>query len=137
MRRRRERGTAIVEAALTLLMFFTAIFGVIEAGRLMNVQGMLTNAAREGAKTAVLPLRGTGTLAGTAAVQAEVQRCLDSAGIPAASVTVTLTTETVGGTVYSRVNVQHQYRALTLLIFNGVQVTLTGTARMRNETSPG
>jgi len=137
MKRLGERGTAIVEAALTLLLFFMLLFGVMEAGRFMNVQGMLTNTAREGAKTAVLPFRGTGTLAAATAVEAEVQRHLQSAGVPAGSVTVTLTTETAGGTVYSRVTVQHQYRVLTLSLFSGLGVTLSGTARMRNETSPG
>ena len=44
-----ERGTAGVEAAIILPMFFMLLFGVFEAGRFMNTRQVLTDAAREGA----------------------------------------------------------------------------------------
>jgi Flp pilus assembly protein TadG len=53
--RRNERGAAILEMALTLpLMLFLSI-GMVEFGRAYQTWQVLTNAAREGARIAVLP----------------------------------------------------------------------------------
>lgn len=138
MRERRrggERGAVLVESALSLLAFLAFIFGVIEAGRFMSVQGTLTNAAREGARIAVLPLRGSSTLPSSAAVQAAVVRCLEANAIRGSDAVVTVTSETQGTTTYTRVNVSLPYRVLTMSLFSGLEITLSGNARMRNETS--
>src|SRR5438046_9592422 len=57
-----EAGTAIVEGALALLLLITFLFGIMEAGRLFNVQETLTDAAREGARVAVAPIPQADTL---------------------------------------------------------------------------
>ena len=41
---REERGTAVVEAALTMLGFLVLLLGIFEAGRLLNIQQVLTDA---------------------------------------------------------------------------------------------
>ncbi len=46
-------GAAAVETALVLPLFFLIVFGVIEFGRAFMVAQLLTNAAREGARTAI------------------------------------------------------------------------------------
>jgi len=51
----RRRGTAAVEFALIAPIFFTVILAIIEFGRMMMVQQILVNAAREGARASVLP----------------------------------------------------------------------------------
>jgi Flp pilus assembly protein TadG len=53
--RRNRRGASAVEFAVVAPVFFLLIFGMIEYGRLIMVQQVLTNAAREGARRAVLP----------------------------------------------------------------------------------
>ena len=50
----RRRGAALVEAAVVLPIFFLAIIGIVEFGRGMMVAQLVTNAAREGARRAVL-----------------------------------------------------------------------------------
>lgn len=50
----RRRGTAAVEFAILAPIFFILIFGMIEYGRMVMVQQILTNAAREGARVATL-----------------------------------------------------------------------------------
>ena len=40
-----EQGVIVVEAALTLLLFLTFLFAVMEVGRVLSVQQTLTNAA--------------------------------------------------------------------------------------------
>ncbi len=51
--RRGERGAALVEFSIAALVFLTAIFAVIEFGRLLWVHNALTDAARRGARYAV------------------------------------------------------------------------------------
>lgn len=52
--RRQRRGAAAVEFALVAPVLFLLVFGMIEFGRLVMVQQILTNASREGARLAVL-----------------------------------------------------------------------------------
>ena len=49
-----RRGTALVEMALVLPIFLMIVLGVIEFGRAMMVSQVVTNAAREGARSAVV-----------------------------------------------------------------------------------
>lgn len=52
--RQHRLGTALVEMALVLPIFFTVVLGIVEFGRAMMVGQMVTNAAREGARLAVI-----------------------------------------------------------------------------------
>lgn len=54
MCRKNRRGAAVVEFALISPLFFLLILGMVEYGRLVMVQQILTNASREGARMAVL-----------------------------------------------------------------------------------
>lgn len=86
--RRRPRlhnrhGAAVVEFALVAPLFFLLIFGMIEYGRMVMVQQILTNAAREGARVGVLD-GSTETKVTTA-----VNNYLTAAGITNATTTVT------------------------------------------------
>jgi len=51
---RKQRGAAAVEFAVVAPIFVLLLFGMIEYGRMVMVQQMLTNATREGARRAVL-----------------------------------------------------------------------------------
>ena len=134
-----ERGTAIVESAIILPVFFLLFFGVFEAGRFMNTQQVLTNAAREGARYAVTPLTQTNTLPSTGQITTRVNDFLGSASITGATVTVDNAVSVVTGsitTTYTRVRVDEPYQVLTVPgFFSMLQVTLRGEALMRNETS--
>jgi Flp pilus assembly protein TadG len=55
-----RRGVAAVEFAFVAPIFFLLVFGLIEMGRMMMIQQSLTNAAREGCRTAVLATTKTG-----------------------------------------------------------------------------
>jgi len=52
--RRNRRGVAVVEFAVVAPVFFLLVFGIIEYGRMVMVQQLITNACREGARRAVL-----------------------------------------------------------------------------------
>src|SRR5678815_3822051 len=49
-----ERGTTMAEFAIISVVFFMIIFGIIEFGRLLYTHNALTDAARRGARYAVL-----------------------------------------------------------------------------------
>ena len=52
--RKKRRGATAVEFALVAPVFILLILGMIEFGRMVMVQQLLTNASREGARQAVL-----------------------------------------------------------------------------------
>ena len=54
-RLRNERGAALLETAITIPIILLIAVGIFEFGRAYQTQQVLTNAAREGARTAVLP----------------------------------------------------------------------------------
>ena len=52
--RKQRWGAAVVEFAIVAPLFFLLVFGMVEYGRMVMVQQVLTNASREGARSAVL-----------------------------------------------------------------------------------
>jgi Flp pilus assembly protein TadG len=52
--RKNERGTSMAEFAVVATFFFMLIFGVIEFGRLLYTHNALTDAARRGARYAII-----------------------------------------------------------------------------------
>src|SRR5262245_312346 len=115
----RERGAVLVETAVTLLMFFVVLLAIFEAGRMINIQQTLTNAAREGARLSVTPLTGTSNLPTASDVRTRVRSFLNAAGLNGYSVTDddidvvqnydpdTTDTDT---TTYTRVSITVPYR---------------------------
>ncbi len=155
-----ERGAAMLEAALTMLTLLVLLFAIFEAGRMLNIQQTLTNAAREGARLSVLPAAATGsppvpsdTLPSTSVVQARVQDFLNASGLNGAAATVdvnqccdpspnTCTAPSgspakcpAGTTQYSRVTVTVPYKVVSISMFSLLEVNLRGQATMRNETN--
>lgn len=53
-RRHDRRGAALVEMALVLPIFFGVVLGIVEFGRAMMVSQMVTNAAREATRLAII-----------------------------------------------------------------------------------
>lgn len=81
--RRYRRGAAVVEFAVVAPVFFLFVFGMIEYGRLVMVQQVLTNASREGARMGILDNSTTSE------VTAAVDSYLANSTIAGATVTVT------------------------------------------------
>ncbi len=52
--RRNRQGAAAVEFAIVAPVFFLMVFGMIEFGRAIMVKQVMTNAARDGARLAIL-----------------------------------------------------------------------------------
>lgn len=69
--KKKERGAVAVEMALVLPVLLLLLIGIMEFGRVLNVQVSLTQAAREGARHAAIHYDdGTLDVAGTATAAA-------------------------------------------------------------------
>src|SRR5690242_20422982 len=87
----RRRGAALVEMAICLPVLIMIILAVIEFGRAMMVAELLNDAARVGARQAII----SGTTDST--VSQTVTNFLQSTGISSQSVTVTITVTAATG----------------------------------------
>ena len=139
--RRNERGQALLEAALTLPIILVISVGIFEFGRAYQTWQVLTNAAREGARIAVLP--GTDD----ASVTSRVRTYMTDGELDyAATATINITRNNViaggGGTeTASRVTVNYPFTFIMLqpiasLVASstvGAPLTMTASALMRNE----
>lgn len=133
-----EKGAELVEFALTFPLLLLVILGIIDFGLLLHRVQVLTNAAREGARIAVLP----GYTA--ANVEERVNQYLLAAGLPGSATTVVGATETpnIGGTtcievIPVTVTYTHTYTFVGGIAgFFGSSLgtkTLNMTAKMRKE----
>jgi Flp pilus assembly protein TadG len=95
-RGRTERGAALLEMALTLPLLLLVCVGILEFGRAYQTWQVITNAAREGARIAVLPGMDD------AAVRSRVQQYMTIGQLPrAATASITIDrnqTVSIGGT---------------------------------------
>jgi Flp pilus assembly protein TadG len=90
---RDRRGVAAVEAVFVLPVVIVLLMGVWEVGRLVQVDQIVSNAAREGARLAAGG-SNNGTTVTVAMVQQAVRDYMTSAGMPSAAVagaTITVT----------------------------------------------
>ncbi len=134
-----QRGLMVVEAAFVTLLFLIFVLGIFEGGRVLSVQQALNNAAREGARIAVMPAAGTSNLPTVAEIEGEIYHFLDAAVVSGTSVMVERPVTIQMGTVatqFTRVTVSMPYSFTPIPLFGGRQLTLSGRALMRNETSP-
>jgi Flp pilus assembly protein TadG len=88
--RRSESGAEVVEFALTLPLLLLLVLGMIEFGFLFQEYEVVTNAAREGARIAVLPTYSQTQTARQNNATARVNQYLTNAGLNAALATVTV-----------------------------------------------
>jgi Flp pilus assembly protein TadG len=140
---RDQRGTALIETALTVPLVLLLSVSVFEFGRAFQHWQILTNAAREGARVAVLP--GTSDEEVTARVQAYLEGGRLAAAQDA-TVGVTRNDQISMGdntaASASTVTVSYPFefvvlQPLMLLIVSnsdvGQAITITASATMRNE----
>ena len=139
-----ERGTALLETAMTLPLLLLVSVGIFEFGRAFQTWQVLTNAAREGARLAVMPSAAAG------AVDARVKSYLTSGQLDnVANATVVVNpaaTVDIGAgatATASLVTVTYPFEFMVLqpvasLLVSGTKVgepiVLTATATMRNES---
>jgi Flp pilus assembly protein TadG len=136
-----ERGTALLETAMTLPFLLFVAVAIFEFGRAFQTWEVLTNAAREAARVAVLP---DSTTSGT---EARARAYLNAGALNGSSaiITVTATTIPIGaGTASAKqVRVDYPFSFMVLqpvasMIVHGTTlgtpITMSASAEMRNES---
>lgn len=148
-RTRREDGAALIETAFVLPIMLLVCVGILEFGRAYQTWQVVTNAAREGARVAILPEYPDTSVA------TRVRTYLKNGGLPASivddtsktKVLITATTIPVdaAGTVTAsaaRIVVEYPFEFMVLqpvaqLVVNGstagAPFTMRMTTIMRNE----
>ena len=137
-----ERGAAILETALVLPLLLLVSVGIFEFGRAYQTWQVITNAAREGARVAVLPNSTTSDV--TSRVRAYlVGGQLSEANTAGITVNKNVTIS-IGATnaTASQVTVSYPFTFVMLqpvanLVVSGsalgTPITMTAQAEMRNE----
>jgi Flp pilus assembly protein TadG len=139
-RMRSEQGAALLEAAITVPIILLISVGIFEFGRAYQTWQVLTNAAREGARIAVL----TGTT--DAAVTTRVRNYMQSGSLPnyaTATVTITRNVALTGPDTGSSIQIDYPFQFMVLnpvvkLIApsdnkTGAPITMKSSAIMRYE----
>jgi Flp pilus assembly protein TadG len=133
-----DGGQALVEVAIALPILLALLVGIFEFARAYNVQQVITNAAREGAREGVLPDKTTSD------VQTVVTGRLADANISTA--TIAITPDPLDDTVKTGTAVSVQVSVNYTFVFIGPilrmldpgatdpgTITLRSTATMRKE----
>jgi len=121
-RKRSQRGAVVVEFGLAFLVFISAIYGVMEFGRIVASYNILSGAAREGARYAVVHGSASGSAASASDIQTVVRNW--AVGLDTNSVAVT-TTWNPGNGPGGKVNVKATYTVTPftgLILTNGITV---------------
>jgi Flp pilus assembly protein TadG len=138
-----ESGQALAEVAIALPLLLLMLIGIWEFARAYQIQQVVVNAAREGAREVVLPPKadGTGTVANATTV---VNNYLAGGSVPCdACITITPADETLhttGATVTVRVSVPYSFNLIGPMIRLATgnsggpgDINLTSRATMRHE----
>jgi Flp pilus assembly protein TadG len=139
---RSESGQALLETALVVPLLLIVSVGIFEFGRAYQTWQVLTNAAREGARIAVLP--GTDDASVTSRVRTYLSDGeLDHAATATIAITRNNIIATGGGTeTASRVTVNYPFTFIMLQPIAsmvaqsstaGTPLTMTASSLMRNE----
>jgi len=131
IRRARERGAALVEFALILPLFILLVFGIMEAGWLFAQEVEIRNAAREGARLAVVDW--------DTALQVAKETC-NRADLSGAGASVTVTPSSTDDEGFDppspesvTVTVTKIYSSLTGVLDFFENISMSASAEMRTE----
>lgn len=137
---RRERGAALLEAAITIPIILLICVGIFEFGRAYQTWQVLTNAAREGARMAIL--QGSTD----SDVTQRVRDYMQGGQLPnysTATVTITRNVALTGSDTASKVEIDYPFEFMVLnpvvrLVSpsstTGAPITMVSSAVMRNES---
>ena len=139
-RMRSEKGAALIEAAITVPVILLISVGIFEFGRAYQTWQVLTNAAREGARMAVI------TTSTEDAIKTRVRNYMQAGSLPnyaTATVTVQRSVALTGPDTGSLITIGYPFQFMVLnpvvrLIAptdtrTGAPITMTSSAIMRNE----
>jgi Flp pilus assembly protein TadG len=134
-----RRGMATLETLFVLPLLFIILFGIIEFGVVLGRWQTVTNAAREGAREAIVFRQDCDATAVNADVNARVAAYLAAANISGTSTTVAGACGGSGSDATVTVTYPYTFQVVAGLSNAfasgdvGPSITLPGTSTMRNE----
>lgn len=120
-----NRGQTLVEFTLVAFLLVMVLIGVVEMSRMVLVYATISNAARAGARYAIV--HGADNSATLTQVQTVVQNFLSAA--PMTPANATITAPGVGGAVGSTVTVNVTYPYDTFTPYFPLRVNLTSSSQ--------
>jgi Flp pilus assembly protein TadG len=135
-RARRRRGMAMVEFVLILPALLVILFGILEFGVLFFQWQTLSNAAREGAREAIVFRKNCDAGTVQTLIEQTVIDYADAANITVAAADISITGPCLGTGQPLRVEVTHDFTFHVLPGFLASftpTIPLVGTSEMRNE----
>jgi len=139
-RMRGQKGAALLEAAITVPIILLISVGIFEFGRAYQTWQVLTNAAREGARMAVI----SGTT--DAAITGRVRNYMQAGSLPnygTATVTIQRGVALTGADTATSIQIDYPFQFMVLnpvvrLVAptdtrTGAPITMRSSALMRNE----
>lgn len=142
-KRRSQGGQALVEFSLVIIVFIPMVFGIIDGGRLIYAYNAVSNAAREGARVAIVNQSTSGTeTCDTTSATAWSEGCAISSAVTLGLIeddvdvtyrnptdTASCANPSIG--CLAVVTVRHQFNALTPVIGQWIgPVTVSSTTKM-------
>jgi Flp pilus assembly protein TadG len=127
---RNRPGAAAVELGLVMPILILILFWIIEFARAWNVRQTLTDAAREGARIAVVNNAFLTSTQIRDSVENVVRRTASNAGLDLTQLTIATTN--MGGGEAAQVQLQYVYNPLLGLVLN-TPITMQTASIMRNE----
>ena len=135
--RKNERGAALIETAITIPIILLIAVSIFEFGRAYQTWQVLTNAAREGARQAILVDKTD------ADIETAVKNYITTGGVPLGATVVNINRNVALGTnTASQVTVNYPFsfivlnpviRLVTPSSKAGAPLTMQSVALMRNE----
>jgi Flp pilus assembly protein TadG len=135
-RARRLGGMAMVEFVLILPALLVILFGILEFGVLFFQWQTLSNAAREGAREAIVFRKDCDSAAVQTLIEQTIIDYASSANIAVTAADIDITGPCLGSGEPLRVEVSHDFGFQVLPGFISQltpTITLVGTSEMRNE----
>ncbi|HVW31055.1 MAG TPA: TadE/TadG family type IV pilus assembly protein [Acidimicrobiia bacterium] len=130
-RHRDQRGAALVEFAIAVVVLLMLLFGIIEYGYALSFKQGLTQASAEGARAAAVASTGTAATAAQAAVTKSVaafNKTCGTGGLTCTYSTLAADTGCAVGTSCIRVQVSYDYNHYPLMPkFPGLGLLLPNT----------
>ena len=137
-RRRDQRGTALVEFSIAVVLLLMLLFGIIEYGYALSFKQGLTQAAAEGARAAAVASSGSATTAAQTAVTRSVtafNKTCGTGGLTCTYSTLAADTGCAAGTSCIKVQVSYDYNHYPLMPkFPGLGLLLPDTLKSTSIT---
>ena len=127
-----EKGSALIEAALILPVLLLLFMGIVEFGRMLMIQQVITNAAREGARVGATQLSNSVALTSARTVTEDY---LVKCGVDLNKASVDPVFSQVNGTEAVQVSISYDYAVGLMGWFPGIgnNVGLNSRVIMRRE----